>query len=726
MSLKINYKEETFDLPNDFSIEIENTSPIFNERGSQSVSATLPLTRNNLRITGHLNRLDIENNPNNDKTINISDGAIRRIGKINFTQVSRLEGFTFNIGFDEGEIYNLWNDVSLRSLPNLPIDTFESTSSLINHLQEIMLEKEANPALHIFPICVNMPSVHDNDEDIYYPEYLNKFRRKTVVPSGTNTYTLNGSARKENFVISGKVVETTLPEGYGITPFLKVSWIMEFIFSVYGYKILDNPIATHPQLRRLVVLNNAADCCVKAQISYADLMPDCTINEFFQALYCRFGLIFFIDGNTKSVRFKFLKDILSSPAVQDWSKLKADYPLINYTAGQQLRLSAKTSISGPYPSLVAAPSADSLDRFLEPYGHIVGKTYAGGYLSWSDGYYFVRKISTQELDAVSSDFFPWDKNADLDYHEIASVDECLPMKWTYPDNNTYSCPAYLFGKVHRYTNIASADVDIDKEDRSTPLCFCFAHPCSSTKFPYGSPRCTGPNGSPSTESGHTYDISMTFVGDDGLFNRFWKEYDAMLRHANHTVEIPMHLSWNLLQNTDYSIPISIDGQRLLIDQQRYQLPLHSNTPATVLLRTLKLLKPYDLNEEQTVVILPQLYKWEFINNRETIFNSVSGEQVRQWRINLASNATWLGTVRKNEVSEQVSDDELPYLIPTQEDYDSKRSYWIRKVKYSCDLYYKYRVVDRYTSQGTPIYKDYEKGGVHYDIEYDLSVQATTV
>ena len=41
MSLKIKNQLGIFDLQNDFSIEIEDTSPIYNERGSQSVSSTV-------------------------------------------------------------------------------------------------------------------------------------------------------------------------------------------------------------------------------------------------------------------------------------------------------------------------------------------------------------------------------------------------------------------------------------------------------------------------------------------------------------------------------------------------------------------------------------------------------------------------------------------------------------------------------------------------------------
>lgn len=40
MSLKISNASGTFDLQKDFNTEIEDSSPIYNERGSQSIAAT--------------------------------------------------------------------------------------------------------------------------------------------------------------------------------------------------------------------------------------------------------------------------------------------------------------------------------------------------------------------------------------------------------------------------------------------------------------------------------------------------------------------------------------------------------------------------------------------------------------------------------------------------------------------------------------------------------------
>lgn len=39
---------------------------------------------------------------------------------MNITQASHSTGIVSNIGFDESEIYNIWNSVTLRSFEGLP------------------------------------------------------------------------------------------------------------------------------------------------------------------------------------------------------------------------------------------------------------------------------------------------------------------------------------------------------------------------------------------------------------------------------------------------------------------------------------------------------------------------------------------------------------------------------------------------------------------------------
>lgn len=80
----------------------------------------------------------------------------------------------------------------------------------------------------------------------------------------------------------------------------------------------------------------------------------------------------------------------------------------------------------------------------------------------------------------------------------------------------------------------------------------------------------------------------------------------------------MHLSAQQCMNPDFSSPILLDGQRMLPDTIRYTLPKSSSFPATVKLRTTKLLKPYNLEEEQTVPIVDQKYKWALFDNKNSV------------------------------------------------------------------------------------------------------------
>lgn len=726
MSLKIKNNSGTFDLSTGFSIEIEDTSPIYNDRGSQSIAATLPASKNNLRLTTYPNHLDTDVSPNQHPRVSVSDGVYHRNGKMNITQASKAGGILSNIGFDESEIYNLWSDVSFQSLKDLPVYAPDGgVDEILYFMIDLLREKRSHEAFHVFQICVAIPSkketVNEKEVETFYPEYLNHLYKDD---SG---FKVDGSVREEVYLINSDPVTTQLPLGYGLTPFLKVSWLIDFIFSYYGYTVTENPFKTHPQLSRLVVLNNAADCVVKGQINYADLLPNCTINEFFQALYCRFGAIYFVDGRTKTVKLRFLKEIVNRPAAQDWTLLKASEPIINYNSPQQLKLSASTSITGPYRWLTAAPAAESLDKFLAPYGYIVSEN-SSGYLYYMkhSGTYSRRNIYTKVSEGVSSDFFPWDRGANIEYHEINSIDECLPVKTAYPDDDFF-CPAYLMGKVHRYTTIESANVEINEDkDNSTPLCFCFSHPYSAYDHPFGSPRCYTPSGKQVVEKGNTFDISLTFVGEHGAFNRFWKGYDAILRHANHTIETKLHLNHNTLLNADFSEPISLSGQRLLPDISRYNLPLRKATPATVQLRTLKLLKPYNLEEEQTVPIQEQLYKWVFSNNKTDAVNNATVWDVMEFKKGLVAEATYVAVLYKDETEDSVSDVEIPFTVPTEVDYESKVVHLIKKINYSFTLYHKVRTISGYTSQGTPIFKDTETKGKSYSIQYNLTVKAALI
>ena len=308
MALTIKTQKGIYDVSTDFQMEVEITSPIYTDKGSQTLASTLPATKRNLYLADYIHRVDIINAPGKDIMAIIADGVYRRTGKQNITSASRESGIVANFGFDESLMYEAWNNVSLKKLPNLPVYKPDGgITVLMDHLSNVMRYTESAD-YYVFPIQVK----NESSGDVVYPEFVNPIER-----AENGNYDLKKNARTEKIVISGTLVDVKLPAGYGISPFIKVSRILELIFSAYGFKLIENPFATHFQLKKMVVLNNVADAIVQGQIEYKNMMPDCSVNDFLDALFCRTGAKVFVDGNTRTAKVILMKDAITASSFAD-------------------------------------------------------------------------------------------------------------------------------------------------------------------------------------------------------------------------------------------------------------------------------------------------------------------------------------------------------------------------------------------------------------------------
>lgn len=663
MALTIKTQKGIYDVPTDFQMEVEITSPIYTDKGSQTLASTLPATKRNLYLTDYIHRVDIVNAPGKDVMAIIADGIYRRTGKQNITSASRESGIVANFGFDESLMYEAWNNVSLKKLPNLPVYKPDGgITALMDHLSNVMQYKESAD-YYVFPIQVKNESL----DDVVYPEFVNPIEKVNH-----NVYVLKKNARTEKVVISGALVDVKLPSGYGISPFIKVSKILELIFSAYGFKLVENPFDTHYQLKKMVVLNNVADAIVQGQIEYKNMMPDCSVNDFLDALYCRTGAKVFVDGNTRTAKVVLVKDAISATPFSNWTLLKSSDLVPSYGAAKQLKLSAGTSFEG------ANVECDSFEEFLEQYNGIITevKGASPGYIpddtyicyQASTGRFYKRNVVTKNVSMVSSDFFPWNKKtANVESEEVTGADECLPMAFT----NSLLVPQYLAGTVNLNTTLRGAKVEEQKED--TPLCFCFAmglatdEKGNSSGYYFGSSLCRDPAGNYFRDSsGNTYTYSLLFRGEDGAFNRFFKEWDAILRHSNHALEGKFNIDRINLTKIDVGRPLLISGQRLMIESVKHAMPYRISKPATVKLRTTKLLKPYDLESEHSLVEMkPQTSKWVLVSYEDIVFEQAIKEAKEKHYPHFRE--PYIGDINK-EIKTRPTDEEfVAYLPPSKED-----------------------------------------------------------
>ena len=668
MSLTIKTQKGIYDVPTDFQMEVEITSPIYTDKGSQTLASTLPATKRNLYLADYIHRVDIVNAPGKDVMAIIADGIYRRTGKQNITSASRESGIVANFGFDESLMYEAWNNVSLKKLPNLPVyKPNGGITILMTHLSNVMRYKESAD-YYVFPIQVK----NESSGDVVYPEFVNPIER-----AENGNYDLKKNARTEKMVISGTLVDVKLPAGYGLSPFIKVSKILELIFSAYGFKLVENAFATHYQLKKMVVLNNVADAIVQGQIEYKNMMPDCSVNDFLDALYCRTGAKVFVDGNTQTAKIILIKDAISANPFANWTLLKSSDLVPSYGTAKQLKLSAGTSFEG------ADVENDSFEEFLEQYNGIITevKGASPGYIpddtyicyQASTGRFYKRNIITKNVSLISSDFFPWNKKTvNVENEEVTGADECLPMSFT----NSLLVPQYFAGTVNLNTTLRGAKVEEQKED--TPLCFCFAmglatdEKGNSSGYYFGSSLCRDPAGNYFRDSsGNTYTYSLVFRGEDGAFNRFFKEWDAILRHSNHTLTGKFNIDRINLTKIDVGCPLLISGQRMMVESVKHSMPYRINKPATVKLRTTKLLKPYDLESEQGIVAMkPQTTKWVMISYTDSVFEAATKAAEERHGVNWRDVGM---TEIEREIVTKPSDEEFAaYLPPSDEDVANRK------------------------------------------------------
>lgn len=638
--LKIKTNKGYLDLGGDFTVQIDEKSPVMNDRGSQTVPVTVPCTGNNAKITGFAHRLDMGVKPmNEDQACTVLDGVYKRTGKINIVSAGKKEGITLNIGFDNSEAYSAWKAKKLNAI-TLPVKEYSSVNSLCAHLQQVLGGYQTDYA--VFQIMTG----NDSKDNQSYPKYLNYI---TPVSEGSKVYRLRYQARTETFLVNGTPTAVALPEGYGVTAFLYVWRVLELVFSEFGYTIIENPFKTDKQLYNLVILNNAADCCVKGKLSYADLMPDCTVEDFLNALYVRFGLVYNVSSDTKTATLRLIRDIVDDVPDIDLSRNLTDEPLITYETARQMKLSAKTSFTG------ATPSVERFEDYLKDQEvarlarvdvsqrviHLNYEETTGRWFKWDE--------DNKRLTYSSSSFFSWDRKSDsIEDNELTSDDECVPMDFA---PNDILSPQYLADYVHRYTYLktSSNNDDEDSEKVETPLSFVFAFTSSqNSKYPFGSVLPYISEGEEVVlKDGSKHTISLLFQYKNGLFINFWKKYDAIIRHSFNQVEANTLLPVHQLMSMDILAPVALRGQYLLFDGLSYSLPANKIVPVDLTLRTLRLIAPYNLDEEHFIKDFGStLYVWKLVRNtqaevqenkKQEVLNYLKGlgftiENERYWTI----------------------------------------------------------------------------------------------
>jgi hypothetical protein len=445
-----------------------------------------------------------------------------------------------------------------------------------------------------------------------------------ILPNGRPGELIANTNYLLKWFIDGDIVNIDAPKGFGVSPFLKVWRILELIFFHYGFTVSSNPFKTHRQLKKLVALNNCYDAIMTGSLNYKDLMPDVTVREFLDVLYAKFGMKWFINSNMQTVDIVFLKDMMTPSAngMIDFTEYKTEEPVISAIRAKQLKLTCNREIDHPEARVTTKTLYATYEEFLDAFRHEFFDDTRGvslpkgvsNYFSISESIYRVRYEVNKET-VESSDFFDWDKKAAMDYEEIKMDDLCLPLRVAPIDKNL------MYYKVGIKTVYSDIEVQgKDQEKGSAKLAFAFGwgqtnrDTSKSSKFGYffASQINRDEYGNFMYDSsGAKYDLSLTINRVDGLFNRFWKEYDAWLRHSGYDVTCKLKLPEREIFNLKMYQTVIINNQPLLPVEIKYKLN-KKDSIVECKFKTLRLYRPYDLASEQNIpTYKPQKYWWNY-------------------------------------------------------------------------------------------------------------------
>lgn len=289
-------------LPVDFWPELSRTNPFLTEEGSQSIPLTLPASKHNSQLIGFLDRRTSSKRPPKKIAAIFNDGTAWLRGTLFIESVNREEGISCTFYTNEGQLYETIKDYRLEDL-DWPVvegvggDMTSKVKWWLNKFQDIMNNELTSEDYFVF--AINTSSIFEVSKESKMDHFLllNETNGKAPLTFLANDVRTYYTERGED------ATPYTVPVGYGVTPFLKVGYILRHVMQYFGYVLDSNVFDTDVSLSRLVLLNNTADAIVNGTLSYKQLLPDeITVEDLINFVRTKFGVEFIQTGNHIQIR----------------------------------------------------------------------------------------------------------------------------------------------------------------------------------------------------------------------------------------------------------------------------------------------------------------------------------------------------------------------------------------------------------------------------------------
>lgn len=557
----------------DTEISIERTNPFFNEYGEQTLPVSLPdssYNRNMLHSPGCIQKKDKVRLVD----ASIEDGNFHYACRQAVLSVIPEQSIETSFYFNEASFYSRLSDIYLADIFREEVVPGVRTVDQAIEWMRQLWQNGGNEQFACFRVVVD----DDGERNI-----LNAWDIRTGAHEtfwGDNFYhavdrVIRYKLEDKEAWLGGRRTLGNLfvPKGFYITPFIKVNYLLSRIFSHFGYTLQTNFFTRTGQFRQMVLLNNVADSIVLGSIRISQLLPHVTCKRFLEAFRKKFCCEFIVDESRRSVRLLTMNELLDNVSSIDLSrhltgKLKVDLP----ESYRQIILKSEGSLSSEdnqsFKSLPLIRSRYPTVRFSAEKGIFYREGFACDD-SWLP--------ASPVIEVAADTSQPYYEGGNIETLSV-SIPETVPL---YKGGLYVGKCRYLNSSLHHMDKTTGEDIDSGKDydsgkveeqhdtDRMTDIMFAFVY--RNGRYTGGTVTSYGSDGPAYRKETFTKigDYSLVYNGEDGIFERFYRQYDSLLRNSLHHIETSFILPPLLKHNLKSTDKVHIKGLDCFIHSLKF-------------------------------------------------------------------------------------------------------------------------------------------------------------
>lgn len=619
-------KGEDYNLRPDTQIQVERTNPFFNDFGEQTTPLELPASERNRRILGFPDsfgrRVKME-----AADVAIQDGEYFAQCRQMVLSAQYRGSISTAFYINDGSFYSRIQKVKLKDIFKdefIPgVNTVEQGIAFCRSLRD-----NKNEQYTIFPVLLT----DDSGVNLGFNyKFLNAYGKDTGLKSKAKWMWKDGKMSYVNYTTVSAFlpdindsdcdfynaiqrteyvneVPITLAPGYYISPFIRVNYLLQRIFAYFGYTLQSNFFTQTEPFTKMVVINNVIDVLVNGKIRLSDLVPDGTCADFLTVIRKKFCCEFTSDEGQHTANIIFLRDTLNALPENDLTSCVTQEPIVVYKTEKdykRITLDAEdkldTDISDSYDDIDAMVKACP-GAYFNP---VDGAFYKQG---WSGDYEVITKIGEASQ--------AYNTGGDLETKEL-KIPELIPefRKLTYKatvDDEDVECDLgnhlYIGSYIARNSKMVVAGEDKETASESaskqkTILAFSYL----SEERPEGTISAYDIH---NAEHPQIFDYALYYNGPFGIFEKFYRDYDLLLRNSLHEMKVKLLLSQSQKQNLPAYAKIMIRGVAFFFNKLKFTLG-GKNEPVESQLYTIALMQPVInapmVNQQLKAMDTP--YKW---------------------------------------------------------------------------------------------------------------------